>query len=361
MDKLKICVYTIALNEEQFVKRWVESAKDADALYVLDTGSSDNTVNLLKKYGVNVQTQKIEPWRFDVARNNALEMIPKDFDVCISLDMDEVLLPGWRESLESVWQKNITTRLRYIYNWRLSADNVPIVSFYCDKIHSRLGYRWTHPVHEVLTKTDDKEIFALSDDVIINHYPDNKKSRGSYLPLLEMSVLEDPLDDRNMHYLGREYMYYGKWEQAIKTLKRHLSLEKATWKDERAASMRFIGRCYKNLGNIEEAYEWFDKAIKEAPYLRDGYIEKALLDYENKKYLDVVKEVMEALTINNKSNSYINEIFSFNETPYDLLSIAFYYLDMYDLSLLFVNKALEISPNDDRLKNNKKIIEEKVL
>ena len=88
MDKLKICVYTIALNEEQFVERWIESAKDADALYVLDTGSTDNTVNLLKKYGVNVQTQKIVPWRFDVARNKALEMIPKDFDVCISLDMN---------------------------------------------------------------------------------------------------------------------------------------------------------------------------------------------------------------------------------------------------------------------------------
>ena len=54
MDKLKICVYTIALNEEQFVKRWIDSAQEADALYVLDTGSTDNTVNLLKKYGVNL-------------------------------------------------------------------------------------------------------------------------------------------------------------------------------------------------------------------------------------------------------------------------------------------------------------------
>ena len=357
---MKICVYTIALNEEQFVKRWVDSAQEADALYVLDTGSTDNTVNLLKKYGVNVQTQKIVPWRFDAARNKALEMIPNEYAMCISLDLDEVLLPGWRIALESVWKKDITTRLRYIYNWRLSDDNKPIVSFYCDKIHSRYGYKWTHPVHEVLKSQNKQEIFALSDDVIINHYPDNTKSRSSYLPLLEMSVLEDPFDDRNMHYLGREYMYYGKWEEAIETLKKHLNLETATWKDERAASMRFIGRCYKNLGNVEEAYKWFDMAIKEAPYLRDGYIEKALLDYENKNYISVVKEVLEALTINNKSNSYINEIFSFNETPYDLLSIAFYYLGMYDVALLYINKALKINKDDQRLKNNKQIIEKKV-
>ena len=34
----------------------------------------------------------------------------------------------------------------------------------------------------------------------LNHYPDSKKSRSSYLPLLELSVEEDPTDDRNMHY-----------------------------------------------------------------------------------------------------------------------------------------------------------------
>ena len=167
MDKLKICVYTIALNEEQFVKRWVDSAQEADALYVLDTGSTDNTVNLLKKYGVNVQTQKIVPWRFDAARNKALEMIPNDYDICISLDLDEVLLPGWRIALESVWKKDITTRLRYIYNWRLSDDNKPIVSFYCDKIHSRQGYKWTHPVHEVLKRIDGLEVFVQTDELII--------------------------------------------------------------------------------------------------------------------------------------------------------------------------------------------------
>ena len=79
----------------------------------------------------------------------------------------------------------------------------------------------------------------------MNHYPDKTKSRSSYLTLLELSVEEDPEDDRNMHYLGREYMYYSKWDECIKTLKKHLELKSATWKDERAASMSFIARSYK--------------------------------------------------------------------------------------------------------------------
>lgn len=62
--------------------------------------------------------------------------------------------------------------------------------------------------------------------ITVNHYPDHNKPRSSYLKLLELSVKEDPSDDRNTHYLGREYMYYQQWDKCIKTLKKHLSLKK---------------------------------------------------------------------------------------------------------------------------------------
>ena len=44
----KICVYAIAKNEEQFVDRWVDSMSEADVIVVLDTGSTDRTVEKLK-------------------------------------------------------------------------------------------------------------------------------------------------------------------------------------------------------------------------------------------------------------------------------------------------------------------------
>ena len=47
-NKYKICVYTICKNEEKFVDRWFHSMKEADAIYVLDTGSTDKTVKKLK-------------------------------------------------------------------------------------------------------------------------------------------------------------------------------------------------------------------------------------------------------------------------------------------------------------------------
>ena len=354
MKKYKIVVYAISKNEEKFVDRWVDSMQEADEIYVLDTGSTDKTVSKLKKRKVNVKKKIIKPWRFDVARNESLKLVPSDADICVCTDLDEVLEKGWRKKLEEIWQDNIT-RLRYNYNWKLDENNKPIVNFYIDKIHIRDNYKWTHPVHEVLTYTNGNEVFLTTDEITLNHYPDNTKSRSSYLPLLELSVKENPEDDRNMHYLGREYMYYQKWDKCIDTLIKHLSLKTATWKDERCASMRFIARSYRNLNRIEEAKMWLDKAINEAPYLRDPYVEKAMLEYELENWNEVIKNCNDALKITTHTKCYINETFSFDNTIYDLLSIAYFYLDDIDNAIINIDKALKMEPDNERLLKNKEI------
>ena len=352
---MKIAVYAICKNEEKFVNRWVKSMQEADAIFVLDTGSTDNTVNLLKENNINVETKIINPWRFDVARNESLKLVPETFDVCVCTDLDEVFNPGWRKEIEKVWKDN-TNRLSYNYNWSLDQNNKPLVSFYYEKIHSRKNYEWIHPVHEVLKYTGDKEIKVKTDSITLNHYPDQTKSRSSYLPLLELSVKEEPLNDRNMHYLGREYMYYHKWNECIDTLIKHLNLKSAVWKDERSASMRFIARSYKALKRYDESRMWLEKAIKEAPHLRDPYIEMALLEYDLQNWDKVVENCLNALKIETHEHTYINETFSWNETPYDLLSIAYYYLNDKNKALENITKALEINENDERLKNNLEII-----
>jgi len=99
---MKIAIYAISKNEEEFVKRFYESAKNADLVLIADTGSTDNTVSLARSLGITVHDIAVKPWRFDKARDTALNLIPGDFDVCISLDLDEVMEPGWREEIERV-------------------------------------------------------------------------------------------------------------------------------------------------------------------------------------------------------------------------------------------------------------------
>lgn len=353
MKKLKVCVYAISKNEEKFVERWWESMKEADDLYVLDTGSTDDTVKELNRFGVHVKQEIITPWRFDVARNHSLAMVREDADICICTDLDEVFEPGWRNTLESIWNSGSITRLKYLYHWSHDEKDNPTTTFHINKIHTRNGYHWSHPVHEVVEPDDNiLEIEQITNDIVLHHYPDQKKSRSSYLPLLELSVEEDSEDDRNMHYLGREYMFYGRWDECIATLHRHLNLPRATWKDERCASMRFIARSYYAKGYMEEALMWYEKAILEAPYLREGYLELAQLMYELKLYDKAYDNLKKALRIKEKSDSYINEIFAWNEHIYDLLSLVSYELGFYDEAYLYSKKAVAMNPSDKRLQDN---------
>ena len=353
MNKYKVYVYAICKNESKFIDRWVKSMKEADGIYVLDTGSTDKSIELLKKLGVEVVFKEIKPWRFDVARNESLKLVPKDADICVCTDIDEVFEAGWREKMEEAWSKG-ADKLRYNYNWSFDVCGNPATTFYISKVHKRNGYKWLYPVHEVLNKIDN-EREVLADGVTLNHYADSTKSRSSYLPLLELSVKEDPTSDRNMHYLGREYMYYGMYEKSIDTLIKHLDLKSATWKPERCASMRFIARDYLALGRMREAIMWLKCAISEEPTLRESYVELAKIYTDNKEYEQAYNLLKRAFLIKNKPLIYINEAFAWNEYIYEL-AIVTYNLGKYPESLSYINEAIKINPKEKRLKTNKKII-----
>ncbi len=352
---MKIVVYAICKNEAQFVDRWVKSMSEADEVFVTDTGSTDNTIYELESRNVTVNKINISPWRFDEARNKSLEFVPSDADICVCTDLDEVFDKGWRNELERIWTKD-TTRARYNYIWSTNDDGSIGTSFWIEKIHARNGFKWVHPVHEVLSYDGKKpDNYVTLQNITLRHFPDKNKSRGQYLPLLEMSVDEDPNDDRNMHYLGREYMYYKQYDNCIETLKRHLSLPNATWRDERCASMRYIARSYRALGNKDEAIAWLYRAIAEAPYLREPYIELAKIMYDNEKWELTYALINEALKITEKPKTYINEAFCWNSLPYDMISIAAYNIGLYQKALDFAQKAYDIN-NDKRIKDNIKII-----
>ncbi len=357
MNKYKIVVYAISKNESQFVDRWYESMKEADAIYVLDTGSTDDTVAKLKSHGIQTYEEKVDPWRFDTARNRSLDLVPLDTDICVCTDLDEVLEPGWRQKLEDTWNPH-TNRVRYKYNWALDEQNRPVVTFFYEKIHDRKHYKWIHPVHEILECSLKEENVATNADIVLNHYPDHTKSRSSYLPLLELSVKEDPLNDRNVHYLGREYMYYGRFNECIDTLLKHINLKSATWDVEKSASMRFIARSYMHLKRFEEAKYWYQRAIETCPHTREAYVELAMLELENKNYFEVIVNCLKAKTILKNAMIYINEPFCWDSTIDDLLSISYYNLGIKDLAIYHINKALEYAPDDERLQKNKEIFEQ---
>ena len=340
---MKISVYTIAKNEEQFVKRWYESAKDADHLFILDTGSTDSTVEIAKELGIVVKTDNIVPWRFDAARNKALESLPLDIDYCIALDMDEVLVEGWRDHLTKQIDSDVT-RPRYKYTWSWNDDESAGLQYGGDKIHARHGYAWKHPVHEVLVAESEKQQWC---DLEIHHFPDHTKSRGQYFPLLQLAVEEDPDDDRNSHYLAREYYFNNMYEEAKKEFIRHLSLPRAAWKPERSSSMRYLSKC-----DPDNRLYWLLLSSKECSDRREPWVELSKYYYENKKWKHSFNCAINALNIKDKPLEYICDPFAWGYAPHDYAAIAAYKLGFYHEAYVHGLNAIKISPNDERLKNN---------
>ena len=350
-------MYAIAKNEAQFVDRFMDSMSEADWVCVLDTGSTDGTVEKLRARGAIVEQKIIDPWRFDAARNESMKLIPAEADICCCIDLDEQFRPGWRAALEAAWTTD-ATRARYRYTWSFNSDGSEGNVFWPEKIHKRGVYRWTHPVHEVLEYVGDgRERCVTAHDVQLDHHPDPTKSRGQYLPLLELAVAEAPDDDRNCHYLGREYMYHGEWQKAIDTLKRHLSLQKATWADERCASMRFIARCYRHLGRDDLAAVWYHRAIAEAPHLREPYLDYAALLYDNRNWAGLIFMSTCALAITERPATYITEGYAWGALPWDYLAIARWNLGQTREAADAARQAVALLPEDERLKNNLAIFE----
>lgn len=343
---MKLAVYTISLNEEQFVRRWHESAKEADYLLIADTGSSDDTINLGRSLGINVVSISVKPWRFDDARNAALSLLPDDIDFCIALDMDEVLVPGWRKYLDGISKD--TTRPRYKYTWSWNSDGSPGLEYGGDKIHARHGYRWKHPVHEVITADRIDEVQTWI-GLEIHHYPDDTKPRSQYFPLLAQSVKEDPYDDRNAFYYARELFFYGKFAESIEEFKRHLSLPRAVWKPERAASMRYIA---KMVGNAVEREHWLLKAHSEDPGRREALVELAKHYYELGMWSQCYQAATKAIDIESKPLDYLCEEFAWGSDPWDYAAIAYYNLGDFDKAVKYGTKAVELNPNDQRLTAN---------
>lgn len=339
---MKIAVYAIAKDEAQFVERWQQSACDADSLHILDTGSNDQTVTAARDLGIDVVVRKFDPWRFDHARNAGLAMVPNGVDLCVALDMDEVLLPGWRDELEKLGPE--VTRPRYKYTWSWKSEGVPDLQYGGDKIHSRNGYRWKHPVHEVLVPDGISEIQDWC-GLEIHHHPDHSKSRGQYLPLLELAVAEDPQDDRNAHYLAREYFFNGQNDKAESEFRRHLSLASATWGAERAQSYRYL---YKITGDPEN----LESAIKEDPDRREAHVDLAMHHYEREEWHRALDAAKRALRVSHKPLAYLVESWAWGALPHDIAAISAYNLGYYAEAKYHGMEAVKLSPYDDRLVNN---------
>jgi glycosyltransferase involved in cell wall biosynthesis len=340
---MKIAIYTISKNEEKHVERWYESSKEADYHVLADTGSTDRTVEIATSLGITVVPIRVLPFRFDDARNVSLALVPEDADYCIALDVDEVLAPGWHKHLEEAFAKGID---RPTYRRIEAFDEKGNVATEFDgfKVHRRQGIRWHYPIHEVPTWYDDREeIKERIDGFEIHHYQNKETSRKQYLPLLEMAVKELP-DARNLYYLGREQSYYQQNKEATETLKKYLDI--SIFPQEKSAACRILGKV-----DSKNAEEWFIRSTEEWAN-RESYLALANYYYLEKDWEACNLVAKQSLQFNTKPMEFLAEAWAWGHMADDLVAVSAWQLGNFKEALEHGLKALEITPDDERLQTN---------
>jgi 2-polyprenyl-3-methyl-5-hydroxy-6-metoxy-1,4-benzoquinol methylase len=213
----KTAVYTILKNEKKYIEKWLYYAAPFDYRVLLDTGSTDGSWELLQEYAKKdpnlIIEQKIfTPWRFDVARNYNMSMIPDDVVWCLSPDLDEYFSINTHDEMERIISAvpsitNIACDRLDIYSRTVRVgppNHIPT-----NKIHLKKDYVWRQPIYEHLSwiHQDRYENELYSDDIFLIHDQDfQKKERPElYVRMLEEEYQTNPSNTWTLWYLLGHY------------------------------------------------------------------------------------------------------------------------------------------------------------
>lgn len=346
---MKIGVYATARNESQNVEPWFRSTVGADVVVVNDSGSTDDTVQRFRDLGVDVRQEPVEPPIACVLFNTALNLLPEDVDLAIRLDLDERLQPGWREALDKITIVGPTV----VQPW---FDHMG-VTYRHDRIHSRHGFCWDLPVHEVLVC--DGPYTRVPVELTIEHHQDMTKDRSTVLGELQAAYDADPTNLRLLHYLGREWTYRARWDMAIPLLRQHAMSD--AFPEERSESWRLLGDCYAALMPPEEQSQIpYSRAVGACPGRREGHVALADLFHRQGRWELCRVNALAALAITEKS-WYFNQPAPWNGQPEHLVALASWHLDRFDQALEYGRRAVELEPDNEIYVSNLRFYESAVV
>lgn len=340
---MKVGIYALAKNESANVPAWESSCREADVRVVTDTGSTDNTVELLEAAGVTVARGTPSPWRWDDAHNLSMMHLPADVDVAIRLDLDEVLDPGWREALEADWKPE-TTKLRYWYQWSNE------VRFLSDRVHRRHGYRWVGATHEGMSCWSGDEVQSHSERFSIRHHRQPGKAHKSDLTLLRQAVRENPLDVRMHWYLARELDYAGDPE-AADACDRYLRLPGGAT-TERAYACRVLARL-----RPDKMKPYLLEAIQASPQEPEAFLAFAELAEQMRDWVSCLYYARHASFCPAHSQTHASDPRAYGPRAPDLACIAASHLHLDAEALQHAREAFRRDPADPRLAGNLAVLE----
>jgi hypothetical protein len=164
---------------------------------------------------------------------------------------------------------------------------------------------------------------------------------------MELAHKEDPKDAQICFWLGREYMWADRPEQACELLQRYLALPTSIWGDERAEAMRYLARMLP-----EKRLSWLEKARNEAPHRREIWLDLAEEFHHYEDWPNLFWACTNGIDKTWRTGSYLDDENCWSYRLFDLGAIACWHLNVMDRAVDWGRQALEFEPGNERLRTN---------
>lgn len=379
----------IAKNEEKTLPLLIKSLKDFQErggdIVVVDTGSSDRTVEVAKELGCDVYevgerfvhtldkktadainkkfiVKGEEPvvkegdktFDFAAARNYAMSLAK--CDMVFSPDCDEVLNYFDIDTLERLINEGVT-QIKHSYIFARDGFGNPETKFTRNRFFDRREMKLVNIMHEV-PQGISKEVYVSDEVLQMEHFQNKETKRGSYLIGLGLDLFQNPNNDRNSHYFARELFYNQRYKSAIKEFKRHIAMN--AWEGERSQSQLLIGDCYKFLGDEEKAIEAYHKSFQICAQRRAPFIRLCELYQKRQDYQRLACYAMAALQIKNKLY-YMDLMSDYTYKPHEILYYALWYLNRKDEAKIHFDLAASYIPEYTKFLEDQKFFYPELL
>lgn len=248
MSTISLCI--IVKDEEMHIARCLDSVAElVDEIIIVDTGSTDKTVEIASAY-----TQKVYsyPWKDDFADARNYSFSCASMDYCMWMDADDILEEAEKDRFIHLKQSLApdTDIVMMKYNTSFDEAGRPSFSYYRERwIRNNAEYRWVGAVHEVIPPKGK----LLYSDIAISHKKLTGGDPDRNLKIYQkMITAGKPLEARQQYYYGRELYYHKRYEEAASVLEQFL-LSAEGWVENKIEACSICANCYFQMGQEQSA------------------------------------------------------------------------------------------------------------
>lgn len=251
----------------QFETMLYDNMNIIDRWTILDTGSTDDTINIINRVLVGKKEGQLyqEPFiNFRDSRNRCFDLAGKQCKFILTLDDTYVVKNNLRDFLNNVRGDQVSDSFSIF----IESDDTDYGSNRIIKSESNLRYKFK--IHEVINDFNNINIIIPKEDAFIEDrrfdYMEKRTMDRKQLDLklLYEEVEEDPTNPRHYYYLAQTYNIIGDYENAYKYFLKRAEFSNSGFIQERIDALFEAARCanFKLNKPWSECLELYEKAFK---------------------------------------------------------------------------------------------------